>query len=124
MRLEDIPTVLGGLVALLGLWLLWDSATADREQRRQRERRRREHDRAMLEEMTSYAQSGQCRWRRLLEHFGEAHDFEACGSCDSCERIAAASAEAQLNARTVRPAPATAVIRPVIANCDEVQAGA
>ena len=41
MRLEDIPAVLGGLVAVLGLWLLWDAVTADREPPLARERRRR-----------------------------------------------------------------------------------
>ena len=41
MRLEDIPTVLGGLVALLGLWLLWDALLADRVPPLRRERRRR-----------------------------------------------------------------------------------
>jgi hypothetical protein len=41
VRLEDIPTVLGGLVALFGLWLLWDALLADRVPPLRRERRRR-----------------------------------------------------------------------------------
>jgi ATP-dependent DNA helicase RecQ len=34
--------------------------------------------------MTMYAQSGSCRWKLLLEYFGEADGFERCGSCDNC----------------------------------------
>ena len=41
MRLEDLPPVLGGLVALLGLWLLWDAIVPDRVPSPHRERRRR-----------------------------------------------------------------------------------
>lgn len=62
------------------------------------ERKRREHDRELLEEMIAYAQSGQCRWKQILDHFGEAQDFSACHTCDNCERIAAAEAEAAAEA--------------------------
>lgn len=43
-----------------------------------------EHDRAKLERMMLYAQSGGCRWRNLLEYFDEQADWEACQSCDNC----------------------------------------
>jgi ATP-dependent DNA helicase RecQ len=49
---------------------------------------RREHDRAKLEQMVAYAQSGHCRWRALLEHLEGEAPHEDCGSCDSCVRLA------------------------------------
>jgi ATP-dependent DNA helicase RecQ len=51
---------------------------------------RRADDKAQLERMVAYAQSGGCRWRALLERLadGEA-PFEHCGHCDSCRRLAA-----------------------------------
>ena len=45
---------------------------------------RREDDRRKLERMTLYAQSAACRWKLLLEYFGEEVDFERCGTCDNC----------------------------------------
>jgi ATP-dependent DNA helicase RecQ len=47
-------------------------------------RLRDERDRAALERMVFYAQTGFCRWRVLLEHFGEGEGFERCGRCDNC----------------------------------------
>ena len=52
-------------------------------------RTRSEHDREKLEHMVFYAQTGFCRWKVLLEYFGEAADWERCGSCDNCIRMAA-----------------------------------
>jgi len=43
-----------------------------------------EKDRKKLERMMLYAQSGACRWRLLLEYFGEEEDFDQCGECDNC----------------------------------------
>ena len=44
----------------------------------------RQHaDREKLEEMMRYGQSAGCRWRHLLEYFGESLD-EPCGTCDNC----------------------------------------
>jgi ATP-dependent DNA helicase RecQ len=56
-------------------------------------RKKREHDRAMLERMVFYGQTGYCRWKVLLQHFGEDEGFERCGTCDNCERIAAQQKE-------------------------------
>jgi ATP-dependent DNA helicase RecQ len=39
--------------------------------------------------MVFYAQTGQCRWRMLLEHLEGGAPFEHCGHCDNCRRIAA-----------------------------------
>lgn len=49
---------------------------------------RSERDRAALERMVFYAQTGLCRWRVLLEHFGETPPFMngRCGHCDNCLR--------------------------------------
>ena len=41
-------------------------------------------DRRKLEQMAAYAQSAACRWKLLLENFGEADGFERCGTCDNC----------------------------------------
>jgi len=47
--------------------------------------RRRQRDEEKLERMILYAQSPSCRWRAILEYFGEdlAPDFK-CRSCDAC----------------------------------------
>lgn len=41
-------------------------------------------DREKLEQMMAYGQTAMCRWRRLLEYFGEALPLDACGACDNC----------------------------------------
>jgi ATP-dependent DNA helicase RecQ len=61
---------------------------------------KRDDDRARLEEMVFYAQTGYCRWRTLLDHFGARPEgFDACGHCDNCRRRAAADQEAEAEAR-------------------------
>jgi ATP-dependent DNA helicase RecQ len=45
-----------------------------------------ERDREKLERMVFYAQTGLCRWRVMLEHFGERLEGERCGTCDNCLR--------------------------------------
>jgi ATP-dependent DNA helicase RecQ len=44
------------------------------------------HDRDMkkLERMQMYAQTALCRWKTLLEYFGEEPQWERCGHCDNC----------------------------------------
>lgn len=49
---------------------------------------KRERDRAALEQMVFYGQTGQCRWHVLLAHFDESIAFDRCGTCDNCRRIA------------------------------------
>jgi ATP-dependent DNA helicase RecQ len=51
--------------------------------------RKRDLDREALERMVFYAQTGQCRWRVLLEHLEGETPFERCEHCDNCRRIAA-----------------------------------
>jgi ATP-dependent DNA helicase RecQ len=43
-----------------------------------------EGDREKLERMARYAQSARCRWKELLDYFGEADEFDRCGVCDNC----------------------------------------
>jgi ATP-dependent DNA helicase RecQ len=45
---------------------------------------RQEGDRAKLERMVQYAQSAMCRWKLLLDYFGEGEGFDRCGTCDNC----------------------------------------
>ena len=56
-------------------------------------RDKREQDRAALEQMVFYAQTGLCRWRVLLEHLQEQPGESYCSTCDNCQRIAAHQAE-------------------------------
>jgi ATP-dependent DNA helicase RecQ len=50
---------------------------------------KRDQDREGLERMVFYAQTGQCRWRVLLDHLEGSAPFERCHHCDNCRRIAA-----------------------------------
>jgi ATP-dependent DNA helicase RecQ len=49
-----------------------------------------ERDHEALERMVFFAQTGFCRWKVLLEGFGEAlpGGAERCGQCDNCARLA------------------------------------
>ncbi|HSK08618.1 MAG TPA: RecQ family ATP-dependent DNA helicase [Vicinamibacterales bacterium] len=42
-------------------------------------------DRLRLERMVQYAQSALCRWKILVEYFGEDLEWDRCGHCDTCE---------------------------------------
>jgi ATP-dependent DNA helicase RecQ len=54
-------------------------------------RQKQEHDKEALEQMVSYAVSGFCRWKLLLDYFGDAvHGFEKCCRCDNCQNPPAA----------------------------------
>ncbi len=52
-------------------------------------RDKRSIDQEGLERMVFYAQTGQCRWRVLLDHLEGEAPLERCGHCDNCRRIAA-----------------------------------
>ena len=46
---------------------------------------KQERDREALEQMVGYAVSGFCRWKVLLDYFGdEVEGFEKCCRCDNC----------------------------------------
>ncbi|HEY0843839.1 MAG TPA: ATP-dependent DNA helicase RecQ [Noviherbaspirillum sp.] len=49
-------------------------------------RDKRTHDQEALERMVFYAQTGFCRWKVLLEYFGEHVAWSHCGACDNCRR--------------------------------------
>src|SRR5690606_11883577 len=38
-------------------------------------------DQATLEAMVLYARSGTCRWRRILDHFGDSPVWQRCQHC-------------------------------------------
>jgi ATP-dependent DNA helicase RecQ len=65
--------------------------------------KKRDLDREGLERMVFYAQTGQCRWRVLLDHLEGGAAFERCGHCDNCRRIAAHEAVVE---ELLRQAPA------------------
>lgn len=58
-------------------------------------RDKRERDQAALERMVFYAQTGFCRWKVMLEYFGEHVDWEHCGTCDNCCQPPAQSLSAE-----------------------------
>jgi len=61
-----------------------DDGDAEARIRELEERRHRNEEK--LEQMMLYAQSVECRWRRLLEYFEEPQRDAGfrCGTCDSC----------------------------------------
>ncbi len=48
--------------------------------------RRAEVDRDKLRRMVLYAQTALCRWKAILEYFGEEPEWQRCGHCDNCAR--------------------------------------
>lgn len=75
-------------------------------------RDKRENDKALLEQMVFYAQTGRCRWRVIQEHFGEPEGPEYCGHCDNCLRLAAVVAETQATVPAGAPADEEPVASP------------
>jgi ATP-dependent DNA helicase RecQ len=47
---------------------------------------RAEADRDRLRRMLLYAQTALCRWKAILDYFGEEIDLDRCGRCDNCDR--------------------------------------
>jgi ATP-dependent DNA helicase RecQ len=82
---------------------------------------KRDQDRDGLERMVFYAQTGQCRWRVLLDQLEDGAPFERCGHCDNCRRIAAHEAVLDQLASQPRPAQAEASGAPVFARGDVVK---
>jgi ATP-dependent DNA helicase RecQ len=72
-------------------------------------RDRAETDRAALERLVSYAQTGFCRWKVLLDNFGEGADFAQCGRCDNC--VCPPLAAIDDTAPSVNAPPASATVR-------------
>jgi ATP-dependent DNA helicase RecQ len=64
-----------------------------------------------LERMIFYAQTGLCRWRVLLDYFGDDATMEHCQICDNCRR---AAEHAAIESIVVAPAPsARRAMRPL-----------
>ncbi|HEX9945890.1 MAG TPA: ATP-dependent DNA helicase RecQ [Thermoanaerobaculia bacterium] len=63
----------------------------------ERYEKRAESDRDRLRRMVLYAQTALCRWKALLDYFGEEFGKERCGHCDNCshpiQELAAPPAE-------------------------------
>jgi len=83
-----------------------DVAIAGRLSAGYRERARR--DRAELERIAFYARTGFCRWKVLLEHFGDPHTLDRCGHCDNCLQPPARRLMPSRAGRVQRPKPRTA----------------
>jgi ATP-dependent DNA helicase RecQ len=66
------------------LTVAWRDADAERLAAAYGERG--DADREKLERMIFYAQTTFCRWKVMLEYFGEGEGFERCGVCDNCVR--------------------------------------
>ena len=64
------------------------SSELEREARAYRDRH--EQDLIRLERMSAYAEGYGCKWKTLLEYFGNGEESHArCGHCDRCESSAA-----------------------------------
>ncbi|MBC8747536.1 MULTISPECIES: RecQ family ATP-dependent DNA helicase [Paraburkholderia] len=78
-------------------------------------------DRDALQQMIDYAQTGGCRWRVMLEYFGDAQGFERCGTCDNCLNPLAATLEAQRSAPDDKKLPRHASGKPRFGRGDAVR---
>jgi ATP-dependent DNA helicase RecQ len=45
---------------------------------------RHTRDREKLDRMIEFSQTAMCRWRKLVDYFGEVVDWDRCGNCDNC----------------------------------------
>ena len=66
---------------------------------------RRKQDRARLDSMIAYANSGRCRWQVILEYFGDPAAGDACGTCDNCRTAAQRQVEGAVRPATLKPPP-------------------
>lgn len=72
---------------------------------------KQEHDKEALNQMVSYAVSGFCRWKLMLDYFNDTVDgFEKCCKCDNCLNPPAATLTEDIEIRDDEfdrePAPA------------------
>jgi len=72
-----------------------------------------EQDQQRLEQVVSYAQTGGCRWRMLLEAFEETPSFQRCGTCDNCRRMLAFESNALME-ETAAPPSSAAPVTPAV----------
>jgi ATP-dependent DNA helicase RecQ len=79
-------TTLAATVARAAQALLRESPGTDAAEVAAAYRERAEGDRLRLERMTAYAQTARCRWKAILDYFGEDPSWERCEHCDNCAR--------------------------------------
>jgi ATP-dependent DNA helicase RecQ len=65
--------------------------------------KRRDIDREKLERMVLYGQTALCRWRALLDYFGESPEWTTCDACDACERAPVVAIEPPAARRDFSP---------------------
>jgi len=100
--------LLTSLLRQAGLLGRGDVAREALEAIAEEQRESHEAEREKLERMTAYAHGADCRWKMILEYFGEGDDFERCGTCDNCRRPVAVPEEVRGEA-AVEPAAAPRV---------------
>ncbi|HEX3130588.1 MAG TPA: ATP-dependent DNA helicase RecQ [Thermoanaerobaculia bacterium] len=64
-----------------------------------------EADRDNLRRVVLYAQTALCRWKAVLDYFGETPEWERCDHCDNCERPIAEPPPAPVVKREALPMP-------------------
>jgi ATP-dependent DNA helicase RecQ len=77
-------------------------------------RERAQRDKRELERIAFYARTGFCRWKVLLEHFGDPREIARCGHCDNClhppaRRLAKPTRPGRVPAPPPLPRPAYAI---------------
>jgi ATP-dependent DNA helicase RecQ len=63
-----------------------DLAAEELDAMADRYEKRAETDRDRLRRMILYAQTALCRWKAILDYFGEEVDWDHCGHCDNCSK--------------------------------------
>lgn len=71
---------------------------------------RADADRDKLRRMVLYAQTALCRWKAVLDYFGEEHEWTRCDHCDNCSRPIRELAAPPPAELPVRPQTATEVL--------------
>jgi ATP-dependent DNA helicase RecQ len=85
-----------------------DVAAAELEMLANQYAERGDADKERLERMLAYAQSALCRWKLLLEYFGEAAEWDRCGHCDNClQPVQAEPPRASIGELPLRQPPPT-----------------
>jgi ATP-dependent DNA helicase RecQ len=103
--------LLSALLRNAGLLGRRDVPHAALEELAQEQQESHEAEREKLEQVSAYAHGARCRWKMILDYFGDEEPLERCGSCDNCRRPVAVPEEevtrdaepAQEEAPRVRP---------------------
>ena len=72
-----------------------------------------EADRDNLRRVVLYAQTALCRWKAVLDYFGETPEWERCDHCDNCERPIAEMPAMPPERRIVQPPSAKPEVLPL-----------